>query len=70
MEEINKLEEKYLISGKIFTAVRDLEDYDIKKGDRVKITGTELDDGYFGLQNLKTKDELRMYSLTFIKNFR
>ena len=69
-DENEELNEKYLTSGKIFTAVRDLDDYDIIKGDRVKITGTELSDGYFGIKNLKNNEEFRIYSLVFIKNFR
>ena len=69
-DENEELNEKYLTSGKIFTAVRDLDDYDIIKGDRVKITGTELSDGYFGIKNLKNNVEFRIYSLVFIKNFR
>jgi len=66
----DELNEKYIVAGKHFTAVRDLEDYDIMKGDRVKITGTELSDGYFGLKNLRNNEEFRIYSLEFIKNFR
>ena len=70
VKELENLDEKYLTSGKLFTAVRDLDDYNIKTGDRVKLTGTELDDGYFGIKNLRTNEENRIYSLEFIKNFK
>ena len=68
--ENEELNEKYLTSGKIFTAVRDIDDYDIIKGDKVRLTGTELDAGYFGMKNLRTDKENRIYSLEFIKNFK
>jgi len=70
LSEIEDLQEKYLEKNKVFTAVHNLEDYNIEKGDRVKITGTELANGFFGIKNLRTGEELRIYSLEFIKNFR
>lgn len=70
VNEKEELDEKYITTGKHFTAIRDLEDYDIKKGDNVKITGTDLNDGYYGVKNLRNNEEFRIYSLEFIKNFR
>jgi len=61
---------KYLKTGTLFTAIRDLVEYNIKEGDLVKISGTELDGGDFGLINLRTKEDIRMNSLEFMKNFK
>jgi len=61
---------KYLKTGKVFSAIRDLVEYNIKEGDLVKISGVELDDGDFGLINLQTEKDIRMNSLEFMKNFK
>ena len=70
-EEMKKLEEKYLEAGKVFTAVRDLPDYEIDKGDMVKISPhSSSAHGYFEIINMETDKHFRIYSLEFVKNFR
>ena len=73
-DQLKKPEEDYLTAGKVFTAVRDLPDYDIDEGDKVKIdsqasmgSGTT---GYFELINMQTQKHFRIYSLEFIKHFK
>ena len=64
------MKDKYLKTGKVFSAIRDLVEHNIKEGDLVKISGTELDGGDFGLINLRTEKDIRMNSLEFMKNFK